>query len=966
MPSLTSEPGRGPRPSAPSRAAAGALTQPASNGDRPIDQAGPQRADLPPRGPLNRVAGLCCTHPRRIIAVAILVLIVAAPLAGQAISRLQSGGYDDPGSQWATATAFLNSHFPDANHNALVVVQARQGTVDSPGVASAAASYDAALRAQRGVLAVAGYWPGRRTALRSRNQRSGLIMLTLQGSENSQGKILQNLAKVPVPPSVRVSFGGPAQLLVDLDKTSAADVKKAEALAFPLTFVLLLLVFGGVIASVMPMVIGLVAIIGTLAALSLISLVTPMSIFALNLTTALGLGLAVDYSLLVVSRFRQEVAQGSDTVTAIGTTLRTTGRTILISGGAVSGSLLVLLIFPEFFLHSFAFAGFAVVALSTLGALFVLPSVLFLLGPARLEKFPVIPKRWRRERATPAARATPAGPGRPSRPAASRPALSRPALSRPALSRPVLSWRRIAEWSLRHPLLTGTPVVALCLVLAIPVLHIQFTVPDQRALPASSAGRTTVGFIQQNFGADPATQIPVVLPDGTAAAAGGTALVRQISGLRYVTRVDSNWGSYAGGRKVAAGPAPIGGYVKNDATWFTASISVDPLSASAESVVRDIRAIGAADAAGPVLVGGQTAEQVDIKSSIASRLPLAIALIAVIMFVLVFLLTRSLLLPVKAIVLNVLNLAAVFGVVVFVFQEGHFSGLLGFTPSGIAAVVPLTMFCVIFGLTMDYEVFVLARIREEYLKSGQLRPAIVEGIARTGRIVTLAALVLSATFFSLMVSGVSFNKMFGLATGLAVLLDAFAIRGLLVPSVMRLAGPANFYAPAWLGGRRPAPGAQGVSSARPPPAPCPVAVTQDVRLAPSVAGTQLHFIGGTQFTVRGLVRGSLISLRLLRRLKQQHGFHRRHLWYSFPLTFGSTGYFENVDALRSFTESPEHLAIMRFARVPEHTRGGFIRIYRAEQETVLMGDWLPAECRANPSASLLTHLSDPQPVPPAR
>jgi RND superfamily putative drug exporter len=865
-----------------------------------------------------------------VVALALLALVLTGALASKTESRLQSGGYDDPGSQWAKATALLDQQYPDANPNALAVVRPAQGSVSSPAVAQAARSYAAELRAQPGVLSVVSYWDGHASQLRGRGGRSALILMALQGAQDAQGKTLDELEGIAVPSALHVAFGGPAQTLVDLDNTSAADVKRAEALAFPLTFILLLLVFGAVIASLMPMVIGLLTITSTLATLYLISLGAPVSIFALNLTTALGLGLAVDYSLLIVSRYREEIRNGADPATAVRTTVVITGRTILVSAGAVSGSMLVLLIFPEFFLHSFAFAGVSVVVMSTIGALFVLPSVLVLLGPGRLEKFRV---RSRLRRA-------PAGAD--------------------AAVRPTMSWRRIAEWSVRRPWLAGLPVVALCVVMALPLLHINFTVPDRKALPASSAGRQTADFVAANFTSNPTAQIPVVVTS-VMSGAQGARVARSVSRMADVTRVDSVWGSYAGGRVVAPAPAPPGGYRAGGTAWFTVSIEVDPLSASAEAVVRHIRAGPDGDI---LLVGGQSAELAGIKSSLARRLLPAILLIALITFVLVFLLTRSILLPLKAIALNILNLAAVFGLVVFVFQEGHLSGLLGFTPEGIAAVVPVTMFCVIFGLTMDYEVFVLARIREEYDKSGVLRTAIVEGIATTGRIVTLAALVLSATFFSLLVSGVSFNKMFGLATGVAVLLDAFAIRGFLVPAVMRLAGDANFWAPSWLGGRtRPragGPGGTGGPVPRPSasaPASCPVSVSSDVSLAPAVARTELHFIGGTRFTLGGLLRGSLISLRLLRRLSRQNGFHQRHLWYRFPLTFGSSGYFDSVDALRSFTESREHLAITRFAKEPGNTRGGFIRVYRAEPATVLMGEWLTPARHAGPDSSLVERLA---------
>jgi putative drug exporter of the RND superfamily len=545
------------------------------------------------------------------------------------------------------------------------------------------------------------------------------------------------------------------------------DLARAEGIAVPITLVLLVVVFSSAVAGALPLAVGGLAIVGTLLVLRLLAALTDVSVYALNLTTALGLGLAIDYSMFMVSRYREELRGGLEPAEALVATMRTAGRTVLFSAATVAVALLALLVFPLYFLRSFGYAGIAVVALAALGAVVVLPALLAVLG-RRIDSLR-LPLGRRRPPAE-------VGTG---------------------------AWHRIAMAVMRRPLPIALAVVAILLVLGAPFLGVRFGLPDDRVLPASATSRQVADAIRSDFTARDADALQVVATDSgdpTRRTGEIAAYATALSRLDGVARVDALTGTYAAGHQVAPaaataeGPGQAAtGAAGQDATWLRVVPTVEAYSGAGERLVEQVRALPAPFA---VEVGGHSAQLVDTKAAIGDRLPLAVAIIAVATLVLLFLMTGSVVIPVKALILNLLSLSAVYGAMVFVFQEGHLSGLLGFTPTGtIDTSMPVLLSCIAFGLSMDYEVFLLSRIKEEHDRSGDTVSSVAIGLERSGRIVTTLAALLAIVFAAFATSQVTFLKLFGIGAALAIVVDATLIRALLVPAFMRLAGRANWWAP---------------------------------------------------------------------------------------------------------------------------------------------------------------------------
>jgi RND superfamily putative drug exporter len=443
---------------------------------------------------------------------------------------------------------------------------------------------------------------------------------------------------------------------------------------------------------------------------------------------------------------------------AVVRTVRTAGRTILFSAVTVAIGLSAMLVFPIPFMRSFGYAGIGVAAMAAFGAVVLLPALLAALGH-RVEKGRVFKRR------------------------------------------PVVDgegvWHRVAVFVMRRPIPVATAVIAVLLLLGTPFLGIRLGTPDDRVLAPGTDVRETHDILREDFAAGEAATIEVVVPEiSDAAVANGdiAAYAAKLSALDGVARVDALTGSYVGGNEVAP-PGPVSARFANDGgTWLSVVPAVEPLSAEGEELVHAVRALESPF--GEVLVGGQSAAQVDSKDVVFQRLPWAIALVAVTTFVVLFMLFGSLLVPLKALVLNFLSLTATFGAMVFIFQDGHGSGLLDFTATGdIAVAMPILMFCIAFGLSMDYEVFLLSRIKEEHDRGSDTVRSVAVGLERTGRIVTAAAVLIAVVFIAFAAGNVSFMKMFGIGLTLAVLVDAFLIRSTLVPAFMRLAGDANWWAP---------------------------------------------------------------------------------------------------------------------------------------------------------------------------
>ncbi|MFE4577923.1 MMPL family transporter [Streptomyces chartreusis] len=686
-------------------------------------------------------------RPRLSLLVA-LVITALAVLAGSGVAdRLGSGGWEDPDAESTYATKALEREFPASQPNLLLLVDAGDASVDDPAVAAEAQRLVSRLTGEKGVVGVGSYWQTKSAALRAEDGHEALIAARITGEEKQMGETLDRIAPEfrGAHGPVEVSVGGPVAVRHEMQTTIQEDLLRAEVIALPVTLVLLVMVFGSAVAALLPLGIGIVAILGTNAVLRGLTEFTDVSVFAMNLTTALGLGLAVDYALFIVRRFREELTGGAEPLAAVGTTLRTAGRTVLFSALTVAVSLAAMLLFPQYFLRSFAYAGIAVVLLAAAAALILLPAALVLLGH-RVNALD-LRKLLRRGRAKESDGAAAATEGK--------------------------GWARTANLVMRRAPFFALGTTAVLVLLGLPFLGVKFGTADDRQLPSSAESHVVQQHIRDGFPGSPGGGLEV-LAEGRATQAQYAEYKQRIGALPEVLRVD-------------------GPLVKGESAYFTVLPKGEAVDDPAQGLVGDLRAT---EAPFDTKVTGAAAVLVDSKDAIAERLPLAAAFIAIVTLLLVFLLTGSVLIPIQAVVLNALSLTAMFGAVVWVFQDGHLSGLLGFTsPGSIETTLPVLMFCVAFGLSMDYGVFLLSRIKEEYDTTGDHEEAVRHGLQRTGGLITAAAVILAVVMVAIGTSRVTNTKMLGLGIALAVLMDAMIVRSLLVPAVMRLTGRATWWAP---------------------------------------------------------------------------------------------------------------------------------------------------------------------------
>jgi RND superfamily putative drug exporter len=723
---------------------------------------------------LTRFARLATRRSRGVLIAAVLFVVLAGAFGGGVAENLTAGGFEDPATEFSRAEDALDERFDTGVPNVVLLVTAPGGDVDAPGVAEAGRALTDELAAEDHVTDVVSYWSeGGAPPLRSDDGDRALVVARITGDDDQVEERIADLGPRYTRSGdgevLEVEVGGFAQVFHDIGETLERDLLRAEMIALPITLVLLVVIFGSLVAATLPLVVGVLSIIGTFLVLQIMSGFTDVSIYALNLTTALGLGLAIDYSLFVVSRFREELRAGHEPRAAVVRTVRTAGRTVAFSALTVAASLLATLVFPITFLRSFAYAGVAVALLAGLFSLLVLPAILAVLGH-RVNSLTL----WKRS-------VSPPEEG---------------------------FWHRTAMLVMRRPVPFATGAIAVLLVLGAPFLGLRLTQPDDRVLPPGDDGRVVGDVLREEFSSEEAGALSVV-PAGDASGAPASeidAYAVTLAQLPGVSRVDAATGTYCGegvaeqfgcepGQLVLTpdSSARYAGFTGDGGSYLSVVPAVEPLSPEGEDLVHAVR-----DAEAPyeVLVTGQSAGLVDITDALFDRLPLALGLIAVITSVLLFLMFGSVVIPAKAIVLNLLSLSATFGAMVWIFQDGHLSGVLDFTATGgLAAAMPILMFCVAFGLSMDYEVFLLSRIKEEHDRGADNVTSVAVGLERTGRIVTAAAALMAVVFLSFALGGVSFMKLFGLGLTLAVLMDAFVIRGILVPSFMRLAGEWNWWAP---------------------------------------------------------------------------------------------------------------------------------------------------------------------------
>jgi trehalose monomycolate/heme transporter len=683
---------------------------------------------------------------RLVLLVAVIAVIAAAAWGTGVFGKLQSaGGFAPPDSQSQQEATLASSAFGRDADDVVVLYKSDSLTVHSPSYRAAVTGSLARLPRSR-VESVTTYWSTGSPQFVSSNGRLTYAVLELTGGSDAARiasfDAVQDRLAVP---GLTVQAGGQIPTEAATNHEVNRDIARAEALSLPIMLILLLMIFGSLAAASLPIAIGVTGIIGSFAALRLLTLATPVSIYSINITTILGLGLAIDYGLFVVSRFREELHRQPTVEDALARTVATAGRTVAVSGVTVAMALASLLLFPEVFLRSMGYGGVLTVLVDMLAALTLLPALLAVLGP-RVNALRVR-RSVRREKSGESG-----------------------------------GWYRLAHSVMRRPVAYAAVIVVALLALGTPFLHVSWGGTDARDLPAGAQVRQVAQTLNADFAGNGAAPIESLLRFGGPVAGSPARQAALADYMRSLGHVPGVTGAQLTG-------------VRGDVARVDLNYRPDPMSAQARQIVERVRAVPA-PAGSRAYVGGQTAQLVDELSSLSATVPWMALVMAAATFALLFLAFGSVVLPVKAIVMNLLSLSATFGVVVWIFQEGHLSGLLQFTPTGtIEPTMPILMLAIIFGLSMDYEVFLLSRIRERYDVTGNNAEAIASGLQRTGGIITSAALLLLIVIGAFSASGITFIKLLGVGMIVALVVDASIVRVMLVPATMRLLGQANWWAP---------------------------------------------------------------------------------------------------------------------------------------------------------------------------
>lgn len=669
----------------------------------------------------------------------LVAILMAGAIGSGVFSRLESGGYSDPNSDSFKAFEYLQDVFKVEDPSVVLVIESEKAASD-PSVFASVAQLERKIQTEQHVGKTLSYWStGGAPTLLSKDGKAGFLFIY---SDKSDWGTIQQLGKDIQKKydgkfqDLKVYASGTGVFAHSINTKISDDLKLAESISIPLTFILLAFVFGGLVASAMPLVVGVSAILGSFLIMYLLTLFTGVSVFALNLITGLGLGLGIDYSLLIVNRFREELHSGKSVEESIVNTVSTAGKTVFYSGLTVVLTLVSLIMFPQMFLKSFGYAGVTVVIMAVLGALIALPALLAILGN-KIDKA-VVRK----------SSITPSEDGR---------------------------WADTARFVMRKPISVVVLSLIILTVLAAPVKNIVFSQVDSRVLPASNPAATAARVILERFPGQEGNPIEIIVPNGA-------LLGTQIN--QYTTEISQVPGV------VRIGDSQVAG---NDLR-VTAIHSMGPRTPEAQELIMKIREIPAPEG---TLIGGVAADYTDTQNGTAKTLPWALLWIAIGVMILLFVFTGSIILPIKAVLLNILSLAATLGAVTWIFVEGHLKWLVGdFTVTGSLDTGSVILIAVVtFGLSMDYEVFLLSRIKEEHEAGKSNIESVATGLQRSARIITAAAGLLAIVFASFMLSGVTSIKMLGFGVAFAILLDASLVRALLVPALMRLFGERNWWAP---------------------------------------------------------------------------------------------------------------------------------------------------------------------------
>lgn len=690
----------------------------------------------------ERLGHFIFRRSKSVLLVFTLVILTAGGVGSLAFGKLDSGGYSDLSSESAKAATYLTEKFGVVEPVAVLVIDTGAKPVDDPASAQAAMAVEKEIAGIKGISKTLSFWStGGAPSMKAADGKAGFLFAYADlevGDFDTLGKIGADIQKKfdGKRGDLTIYASGSGVITYAINHKIEKDLLLAESIAIPLTFLLLAFVFGALVASAMPLVVGVSAILGAFLMIYIFTLFTNVSIFALNLITGLGLGLGIDYALLMVNRFREELHAGKNVEDSIVATVNSAGKTVFYSGLTVLVTLSALIFFPLDFLKSFGYAGVSVVSLAVIGALIPLPAIMALLGH-KIDKG-VVRKSG----------ITPKEDGR---------------------------WAHTARNVMRRPVPVVIGSLLVLGILAAPVTNIAFAQVDSRVLPKSDPAAIGAAVILDRFNGFEGSPIEVVIPNGV----GREVQVNEY--LAEVAKVDG-----------VARIAPTETY-GNDLR-----IQVIPSKASrtlaAEKIIHDIRDIPRPTG---TLIGGAAADFTDSQDGIAATLPIALGWIAFWVMILIFVFTGSIILPIKAVLLNGLSLVATLGAITWVFIDGNLKWLLGdFTVTGaLDTGTVILVAVVVFGLSMDYELFLLSRIREEHMAGKSNIESVAVGLQRSARIITAAALLLAVVFAAFMISGVTSIKMMGFGVSFAVLLDATLIRALLVPALMRLFGESNWWAP---------------------------------------------------------------------------------------------------------------------------------------------------------------------------
>ena len=687
--------------------------------------------------------------PWVVVGVGIVFMALSGAIGGSVSKSLQAGGFQDPSSQSSLALARLEQATGmRADGGIVALVKTPQGT-DSQEALTEVSNVSWIIGSDPDIAKVFTYYQTHDPSMVAKDGSSSIVVgywkqISDQKAVDGATRLADALKNDP-----NVKLGGFAAINHQLNLLITGDLARAELLAFPILFLLSLWVFRGVIAALLPPLVGGIVILGSFLVLRGVAATHPVSIFALNLATGMGLGLAIDYSLFMVSRFREEMANGAGPDVAIRTALRTAGRTVLFSSLTIAAAAGSLTFFKINFLWSMGVAGIIVALMACLVALTVLPAVLRLLGP-RVNL--LAPRRWQQKATTTADTSG--------------------------------FWYRFSYFVMRRPIPIAVLSAALLIVLGLPFTGIKFNSVDQTALPVTSDARVVNETLKRDFGWPQGAVLTVAVEAPASAGADVQTFADSLKTLGDVKQVTA--------------PQPVSGD-----TWkFDVQTNLGNFDPAAQELVKDIRAKSAPFT---FLVAGQAAVFVDLQASLSASLPLAVAIVALATVVLLFLMTGSLLLPIKAVVMNLLTLSAAFGVLVLIFQDGRFQDLLQYTTQGaLESTQPVLLFAIVFGLSTDYGVFLLTRIKEAHDAGVPNKEAVAIGLQRTGRIITAAALLFCVAIGAFATSQIIFIKELGIGIAAGVLVDATIVRAFLVPSLMALLGSWNWWAPRplrWLYGR---------------------------------------------------------------------------------------------------------------------------------------------------------------------